>query len=435
MNSLLSRRIISQPKLYKRIILTRTICNSFSLYHSNCQHQHQHQQQQQPQQEVAKTMQAIEYHGNRNLKYVTDRPIPEITHPHDVKIKISHCGICGSDLHEYLDGPIFFDGEINAVSKKKKLSQCLGHELCGVITEVGSDVSHHLQPGQHVVLEANGSCLDKKYLQQLQEEQNDVCSACAHGRYNACKRLGFYGLGYDNGGFAEYIVASENKVIPYDANIIPDEVAALVEPLAVSWHGVRQSKIEECKSPQALILGGGPIGLCTIFALKGHKVTDIVVSEPAEGRRELAQSFGVKTFNPFDYKVAETQIKELLKMTKTNSGFTHVYDCSGNKATFNTMLKVLATGGVGTNVAIWPKVPIDFYPMDLTLNELYLTASMDYTKIDFELVVKAFETGLIDPKEAAKLVSKKVPLRDGIEHGILDLINNKEKYIKILLHP
>ena len=76
------------------------------LYHSNCQHQHQHQQQQQPQQEVAKTMQAIEYHGNRNLKYVTDRPIPEITHPHDVKIKISHCGICGSDLHEYLDGPI-----------------------------------------------------------------------------------------------------------------------------------------------------------------------------------------------------------------------------------------------------------------------------------------------------------------------------------------
>ena len=45
--------------------------------------------------------------------------------------------------------------------------------------------------------------------------------------------------------------------------------------------------------------------------------------------------------------------------------------------------------------------------MDLTLNELYLTASMDYTKIDFELVVKAFETGLIDPKEATKLVSKK----------------------------
>ena len=89
--------------------------------------------------------------------------------------------------------------------------------------------------------------------------------------------------------------------------------------------------------------------------MKGHKVTDIVVSEPAEGRRELAQSFGVKTFNPFDYKDAETQIKELLKMTKTNSGFTHVYDCSGNKATFNTMLKVLATGGVGTNVAIWPK--------------------------------------------------------------------------------
>lgn len=95
----------------------------------------------------------------------------------------------------------------------------------------------------------------------------------------------------------------------------------------------------------------------------------------------------------------------------------------------------MGAGGVGTNLAIWPNVPVDLYPMDLTLNELVLTASMGYTKKDFELVVQAFEEGLINPKEVEKLVSKRVALKDGIEHGILDLINNKEKYIKILLHP
>lgn len=219
--------------------------------------------------------------------------------------------------------------------------------------------------------------------------------------------------------------------------MVPDDIAALVEPLAVAWHGVRQSRISEESKPQVLILGGGPIGLCTIFALKGHKVdvNNIVLSEPAAARRELAESFGVKTFNPIDSHSKEDQIKQLVGMTTGNAGFTHVYDCCGNKITFNTMVKSLCAGGVGTNIAIWPHVPVDLFPMDLTLNELVLTASMCYTRIDFELVIKAFEDGLIDPKEVEKLVTKRVSLKDGIEQGILDLINNKEKYVKILLHP
>ncbi|EER35830.1 hypothetical protein CTRG_00569 [Candida tropicalis MYA-3404] len=386
---------------------------------------------------IPKEMQAIEYFGNKDLRYVTDKPVPAIVHPHDVKIKISHCGICGSDLHEYLDGPIFFEGETNPITHKHKAGQCLGHELCGVIVEVGNEAEKDLKVGQHVVIEANGTCKDRQYLQQSSEEEQDICGACARGKYNACKKLNFYGLGFSDGGMAEYMVVTSNRVIPYDPKVIPDDIAALIEPLAVSWHGVRQSRIEEESNPQTLIIGGGPIGLCTIFALKGHKVNvkDIVLSEPAAARRELAESFGVRTFNPFEFKDAKEQIQQLINMTTGKAGFTHVYDCSGNKFTFNTMVKTLGAGGVGTNLAIWPNVPVDLYPMDLTLNELVLTASMGYTKKDFELVVQAFEEGLINPKEVEKLVSKRVALKDGIEHGILDLINNKEKYIKILLHP
>ncbi|RCK62553.1 putative diacetyl reductase [(R)-acetoin forming] 2 [Candida viswanathii] len=384
---------------------------------------------------IPNVMQAIEYYGNKDLRYVTNKPVPSIQHPHDVKIKISHCGICGSDLHEYLDGPIFFEGETNPITHKHKAGQSIGHELCGVVVEVGSEVEEGLKPGTHVVVEANGTCLDRQYL--LKDEPEDICGACARGRYNACKKLNFYGLGFSDGGMADYMVVTSNRVIPYDPKVIPDDIAALVEPLAVAYHGVRQSRVDEEPKPQTLIIGGGPIGLCTIFALKGHKVDvkDIVLSEPAAARRELAESFGVRTFNPFEFKDADEQIKQLVQMTTSNAGFSHVYDCSGNKFTFNTMVKTLGAGGVGTNLAIWPHVPVDLYMLDVTLNELVLTASMGYTKEDFQLVVKAFEEGLIDPKEVAKLVSKRVALKDGIEHGILDLINNKEKYIKILLHP
>ncbi|CAI5755814.1 unnamed protein product [Candida verbasci] len=371
-------------------------------------------------------MQAIECHGRENLKYTTNKELPRLIHPHDVKIKILYCGICGSDLHEYLDGPIFFADETNPITLKTKYGQAMGHEISGEIVELGSDVDRNLSIGQHVVIEACGTCLDKPYLHSTNKE---ICHSCSIGKYNCCEFINFYGLGFSDGGFADYCVISDQHVIPYDPKVVSDDVAALIEPLSVSWHGVRQSKIEPNLNTESLIIGGGPIGLCTIFALRGHKVTNIVLSEPAEARRKLAAKLGVRIFDP------KHPIEELRAMTNNSSGFDYIYDCSGNKETFHAMIELLKAGGVGTNIAIWPKIPVDLYPMSLTLNEIYITGSMCYVRKDFELVIEAFNQGLINPKEVQLLITGKVPLKNGIEKGILELIHNKANNIKILLHP
>lgn len=372
-------------------------------------------------------MRALVYHGNNDIRYDSNFPNPEIKYPTQVKLKIDYCGICGSDLHELLDGPIFFQ-EANPISGKG-FKQCMGHEMCGEIVEIGPKVTG-FKIGDKVVVDACGTCNNKS---NLGSKDLDLCEACEIGKYNCCEKLGFIGLGFDNGGFADEVVLDFNHLIKYNPDILPVEIAAVTEPLAVAWHAVSQSGIQHNHS--ALILGAGPIGLSTIFALKGNKIQNIVISEPSKARRELAQSFGIKTFDPSKYSNEPESLAALKSLSHDGKGFHRTYDCSGIPVTFNASIKLLRTGGIATNIAIWGHKPIDFYPMNLTLHETFLTGSMCYTKKDFQAVIRAYEDGLIDPQEVKNLVTAVIPIKDCAEKGFKELINNNAKHIKILVTP
>jgi (R,R)-butanediol dehydrogenase/meso-butanediol dehydrogenase/diacetyl reductase len=369
-------------------------------------------------------MKAVLYHGRGNITYDANYPQPDDPKDTQVKIKIDFCGICGSDLHEFLDGPIFFS-ELSV-----KSSPCMGHEICGEVLKVGANVSD-FKLGDKVVVDACGTCLVKKHLQPI--DKQSICEACQQGRYNCCDSLGFIGLGFGNGGLSEMVLLEERHLIKYNPDVIPVEIAALCEPLSVAWHAATQSGVEVHHS--TLILGGGPIGLATIFALKGKNVKSIVISEPAKARRELAEKFGIRTFDPCAFNDPQECNKALKQLSLDGKGFDKTYDCSGIPATFNTSVEVLRAGGVATNVAIWGHKPIDFYPMNVTLHEKYITGSMCYTKRDFESVIKAFEAGLIDPNEVKELVTSVIDLSNCIEKGFQELIQHKNKHIKILVRP
>lgn len=372
-------------------------------------------------------MRAVVYHGNNDIRYDDNFPTPEIKFPTQVRLKVDYCGICGSDLHELLDGPIFFK-ESNGISGKG-FKQCMGHEMCGEIVELGQQVTDY-NIGDKVLVDTCGTCLSKK---NLGLKDLELCEACEVGKYNCCESLAFIGLGFDNGGFADEVVLDQNHLIKYNPKVIPVEIAAVTEPLAVAWHAVTQSRIESQNS--ALILGAGPIGLATIFALKGNRIDYIVISEPAKARRELAQCFGVKTFDPSQYSQEKESLAALKSLSPDGKGFHRTYDCSGIPVTFNAAIKMLRTGGVATNIAIWGHKAIDFYPMNLTLHETFLTGSMCYTKKDFQAVIKAYEDGLIDPAEVKHLVTAVIPIKDCIEKGFQELIRNNAKHIKILVTP
>ncbi|RLV95441.1 putative diacetyl reductase [Spathaspora sp. JA1] len=367
-------------------------------------------------------MKALEYYGLKNLKFVKDRQEPQIAHPHEVKIKVKYVGICSPDVKEYQDGPSFFKEEVEDSSKKGPV---MGHEFSGEIVEIGEAVKD-LHVGQNVVLSASGNCHDKKILEQ---KEQTICDACAEGCYNCCQQKSYYGLGLGDGGMAEYVVVGDAHVIPYPDDVIPPDVAALMESLAVSWHGVRTSRIvDEKRDNSALVIGGGPIGLSTVLALRGQNIDNIVVSEPEKGRREVAEKLGAKVFDPTN---RSNSIEDLVELSDAKIGYSYVYDCSGRRESFDTMLSCVKPGGVATNITMALDKSVRQWPMMLTKHECIYKGSTAYVREDFDEVISAFEGGQLDPQEVKLLITEKKKLEEGVDAFSKYTKDN----VKVLLSP
>ena len=128
------------------------------------------------------------------------------------------------------------------------------------------------------------------------------CSACAIGRYNICRKLGFVGLDGQQGGFAEKCVVDARWAHPLGD--IPTDLGALVEPLAVAYHAVRLSGIKP--GGTAAVFGSGPIGLVTTAALKAAGAAKVVVVEPAAVRKAKAPGAGAdEVLDPTEVNVPD----------------------------------------------------------------------------------------------------------------------------------
>jgi (R,R)-butanediol dehydrogenase/meso-butanediol dehydrogenase/diacetyl reductase len=163
-------------------------------------------------------MKAARFHARKDVR-IEDIPEPDLR-PGAVKIAVEWCGICGTDLHEFLEGPIFIPppgrphpltGETAPVT--------LGHEFSGTVEELGEGVSG-LSIGDRVVVEPYFVC--------------DECGPCREGDYNLCTKMGFIGLAGGGGGLSEKVVVDARWVHPIGD--IPLDEAALIEPLAVAYH-------------------------------------------------------------------------------------------------------------------------------------------------------------------------------------------------------
>ena len=205
-------------------------------------------------------MHAVRFHGRKDIR-VDSVPIPS-TQPGWVRVKPAFCGICGSDLHEYLGGPNIIPalGSPHAITGEV-LPLTLGHEFSGTVDEVGEGVTH-VNKG------------DKVCVQPIIYDGD--CKSCVRGLYNCCDKFGFIGISGWGGGMSEYTCAPASAIKMLPENI-PLNIGALVEPLAVGWHAVDASPFKE--GDAVLVLGGGPIGLAVVLALVGRSCSNIIVSE------------------------------------------------------------------------------------------------------------------------------------------------------------
>lgn len=350
-------------------------------------------------------MKAARFHGPGDIR-IDEVPDPEVR-AGQVEVTVDWCGICGTDLHEYLEGPIFIPakGSPHPITGAE-VPVVMGHEFAGV-SAVGAGVTH-VREGDSVAVEPYYVC--------------GRCSACVAGRYNICRKLGFVGLAGDQGGFAEKCVVDARWAHPLGD--LPTDVGALVEPLAVGHHAVRLSGLRE--GDTGAVFGAGPIGLVTAAALKAAGAGQVIVVEPAAARKAKAKGAGADTvLDP-----TETHVPDAIRDLTGGAGADVAFECAGIDAVLAAAIGSVRPGGTVVNVAIWGHLP-QVAMNDLVLSEITVLGSLAYCG-DHPDTIALLRDGKV---AAEQFITGRIGLESLVDGGFRELIDNKEENVKILVSP
>lgn len=259
-------------------------------------------------------MKAMMLTGIRQME-MREVPTPQITHDTDVLIKVTTVGVCGSDVHYYLDGKIG--------SQKVKYPFTVGHEGAGIVESVGSSVSR-VKPGDRIAIGPAMPCWK--------------CDQCLQDRPHTCRKLRFLGCpGQAEGCLSEYLVMPEESCYP-----IPDkmslEEAAISEPLSIGVYAVQRSI--PMKKASVGILGAGPIGLSVLLPTLAQGAKSIYMTDKIDRRLQLAMNLGATWVGNPDKIDVVADAKE-----KDPSQFDVVFECCGQQEAMDQAIEMLKPGG------------------------------------------------------------------------------------------
>lgn len=330
--------------------------------------------------------------------------------PGTVGIDVAWCGICGTDLHEYADGPIFVppSGHPQPISGESA-PVTLGHEMSGVVYAVGSGVDD-VSVGDHVVVEP--------YI-----IADDVDTGPDSHDYHLSHDMNFIGLGGCGGGLAEKIVV-KRRWVHQISSAIPLDQAALIEPLSVGYHAVDRSDARQ--GDVAFITGAGPIGLLTAAVCKAQGLVTIV-SEPSSLRRRKALDSTVAdhVIDPSKESVAD-RVAAITAGAGADVGF----ECTSVQAGLDALIEVLRPRGVAVVVSIWSH-PGSIDMQQLVLKEIDLRGTIAYVN-SHPATIRLVEEGKVD---LAPFITGRIGLDHLIDEGFDTLIHHNETAVKILVSP
>lgn len=336
-------------------------------------------------------MKAAVYKGNGKLSVEEwNGRMPE---EKEVQIKVSYCGICGSDIH-ILQG---------SEDHRMHLPSVIGHECSGTVWRVGSKVES-VKPGDRVAVWPVKSCKE--------------CFACKEGYGHVCQYLKVRGIETE-GAFQYAWTLDEEALVK-----IPDTVSmlhgALEEPLAICCHVVKRGNVK--KGDFVVVIGGGPIGIMTALVAKAAGA-DVVLSEVNEKRLTKAAELGIHTVNPVKEDLLDAVINQTL-----DRGADVVFETSGSQPGVDSMVQLPKVHGTVVLVAIYGK------PMTVDLKQLYyyeknvVTARMQ-EKADMEKALELLAGNEID---ADKIITSVLPLAD-IQKGFDKCMDRNGSEVKVMI--
>ncbi len=253
------------------------------------------------------TMRAAVCRGKGRME-IEERPLPDLG-PRDVLLRVSHCGVCGTDLHLVMDGW----GRVGSIP---------GHEFAGWVAAVGSEVAGWAL-GDPAVGGPQPAC--------------GGCPYCRAGRPALCAASSPSATLEAQGAFAEYVRVRDAQLLRPPA-ALPLRVAALAEPLAVALHGITLAGVRPGET--ALVTGAGPIGMLVLAALRARGIEDVTVSEPSPLRRALALRVGARRAVEPGELVPPRSPLEIAE-----DACDVAFECSGRSAAFETALGRLRKAG------------------------------------------------------------------------------------------
>ena len=259
-------------------------------------------------------MKAMLLTGIRRME-MRDVPAPSVHKDHDVLLKLTVVGVCGSDIHYYKTGKIG--------SQVVRYPFIVGHECAAVVEKTGRKVTR-VKPGDQVAVEPAMSC--------------GHCDQCRSGRPHTCRTLRFLGCpGQAEGCLCEYLVMPEACCFPVGPHTTPEQ-AALSEPLAIGWYSVQQSI--PLKGKTICILGCGPIGLSVLLCARLQKPRAIYVTDKIARRLAVARAAGARwAGNPDQLDV----IRAIKAREPLLSDV--VFECCGEQEAIDQAVDLLKPGG------------------------------------------------------------------------------------------
>ena len=325
------------------------------------------------------------------IKFRSDWPEPTMKFPRQVKVRSALAGICASDIHQ-INVDLSYSATILA---RKEKPFPLGHEVVGIVEEVGPDVTG-LKVGDRVCHSPVASCeaYGFEYCRSCREGRPETCQAIAgigddselEKQYGG--RLNFGGFG--SGAFSERFVTYERQLrkVPDE---LPDEVAVLAEPLAVAIHAVKRRQPSD--DDTVLVLGAGIIGLMVVKAIRslGSKCRLVVLAR-YQFQADAAKRFGAD---------------EVILDTKKEVVYQRVADLTGAHLVKPAIGKKIVFGGSG------PDIVIDSVGTDPTIDD-----SLHLVRNNGTIIIVGMGFGVTKKTDWVLGIYKELDILGSMMHGI-----------------
>jgi (R,R)-butanediol dehydrogenase/meso-butanediol dehydrogenase/diacetyl reductase len=327
-----------------------------------------------------------------------------------VLVRPQFCGICGTDLHEYTDGPIVIPVEPHPLNGSKA-PQILGHEFSAYVEEVGPGVVS-VKPGDLCTVMPLIYCGE--------------CDQCARGANHLCRMMACTGLSAAWGGLAEYAIVKASQLVPVAENVSPLQ-AALIEPAAVAAYGVDRGRLQPGQT--VLITGAGPIGsLAVMYALAGG-ARRVIVSESDPVRLERAGLLGEGLGEVVPVNPVTDDLSAVVNHHTRGLGVDIAMECAGKEAALNACIELAKPGGQVVQTALHV-APASISAEELAVKDLTLSGTWCYPVFDFPRILQLVATGRwpVD-----RVVSSVISLDHVVDKGFESLIRRGSGEVKVLI--